>query len=97
MAYVRSIVVNHLQSITKDGSVAAAWINCNYKQKTKQAFVNLIGNLLKQLVQVRPAILGSVNRLYYGHCKRGIKPTDDEITQALPSEIRSYSKTFIVE
>jgi hypothetical protein len=96
VAYVRSIVVNHLQSVNMDGSAAIACIYCNYKEKTEQTFVNLIGSLLKQFLQERPTIPDDVKRLYYGHYRRGIKPTHDEITQALQSEIRSYSKTFIV-
>jgi hypothetical protein len=96
VAYVRSIVVNHLQSVNTDDSAAIACIYCNYKEKTEQTFVNLIGSLLKQFLQERPTIPDGVKRLYHGHYRRGIKPTRDEIIQALQSEIRSYSKTFLV-
>jgi hypothetical protein len=49
----RSIVVNHLQTLSEeDDSVATTFIYCNYKEQAEQT-VSTLATLLKQIVQDR--------------------------------------------
>ena len=95
MGYIRSVVIDHLQSTLNDNT-AIAWIYCNYKEKSEQTLVNLFGNLLKQLILKRSSVPRHVRRLYEEHRKQNTRPAHSRIVKALQSEIESYSKTFIV-
>lgn len=88
-------MVDYLQLNFKSDHVAIAWIYCDYKHSSEQTLVNLIGSLLKQLVQER-RISDDVKRLYEHHSKRSTRPTPEEVGRLAKSEISSYSKAFIL-
>jgi len=89
--------VNHLQTLFEDNdSVAIAFVYCNYKEQADQTVSNLVATLLKQIVQDRRAISDHVKSFYERHQRRGAHPTLDQLTEVLISEIRTYSKVFIV-
>jgi hypothetical protein len=93
----RSIVVNHLQTLSEeDDSVATAFIYCNHKEQAEQTVSNLVATLLKQIVQDRRAISDQVKSLYERRHRREGRPTLDQLTEVLISEIQTYSKVFIV-
>src|ERR1700722_10523198 len=93
----RSIVVNRLQTLSEeDDSVATTFIYCNYKEQAKQTASNLVAALLKQIVQDRRAISDHVKSFYERHRRREARPTLDQLTEVLISEIRTYSKVFII-
>jgi len=88
--------VNHLQTIYSNDNIAIAYIYCNYKEQTEQTVSNLIASLLKQLVQDYSAAYDDVKSFYKHHRDRRTRPTLDEFRQALRSEIKRYSKVFIL-
>jgi hypothetical protein len=94
--YTRSIVVNHLQTSFKDGNVVVACIYCNYKEHTLQTATNLIASLLKQLVEDCRSISENVKSFYNQHRNQSTYPTLDEFITALGTEIKAYTKVFIV-
>lgn len=79
-----------------EGSVGTACIYCDYKRKDEQTVVNLIAGLWMQLVQDRGALPNDVNDLYKRHINRRIRPTLEEVSSILQSEVSRYSKVFIV-
>jgi len=91
-------VVHHLQTIFKDDNVAVACIYCNYKEQIEQEVPNLVASLLKQIVQDQCETSDNVKSLYQLHNDQSTRPTLDEFTATLESEIqvRAYSKVFIV-
>jgi hypothetical protein len=93
----RSIVVDHLETTFKDDDkVAVLCIFCNYKEQTEQTVLNLVASLLRQLVQGSHANLEGVKSLYTRHKNNNTRPTLDELSKMLESEIALYSKIFIV-
>src|SRR3984957_17434620 len=95
--YPRSIVVNPLQTLSNENdSVATTFIYCNYKEQAEQTVSNLVATLLKQIVQDRRAISDHVKSFYEDHQRREARPTLDQLTEVLISEIRTYSKVFII-
>lgn len=56
----------------------------------------LLASLLKQLIQERSSVPGSVKALYVYHSKRRTRPTIDEISKVLHSVARTYSRLFIL-
>jgi uncharacterized protein YPO0396 len=90
-------VVNHLQKVFKsDDSVAITYMYLNYKEQKEQSVPNLMASLLKQMVQDRHETSNSVKTLYSYHQDRSTRPTLDELTEALKTEIEAYSKVFIL-
>ena len=96
MSDTRSIIVNHLQSLFKDANVSVACIYCNYKEQDVHTASNLVASLLRQMVQNSRAISDNVRSFYKYHQNRDTRPTLDEFTHALQSEIRPYTKIFVV-
>ena len=94
--WISSIIVDHLRRHFQDANVTVACIYCNYKDQATQNISNLISSLLKQLVQDRYSISDNVKSFYSHHRPRDARPTLDEFTTALRSEIQLYSKVFIV-
>ena len=93
----RSIVVNHLQTLSEENdSVATTCIYCNYKEQAEQTVPNLVASLLRQIVQGRRAISDHVKSLFERHQLQSTRPTLDQLTDVLISEIRMRSKVFVV-
>jgi hypothetical protein len=93
---IRSTVVNHLQTTFGANDVAIACIYCNYKEQLEQTVRNLIASILKQMLQDSCSISDNIKSLYKRHNERGTRPALDELTTELNSEIRMYSKVFII-
>ena len=89
-----SIVVDHLERLPKQDSVAIAYIYCSYKEENQTA-VNLIRSLLLQLVQ-RSLVISEVVALYDHHIERQTTPTLDEWSKLLQSTISRFAKAFII-
>src|SRR3984957_13301862 len=93
----RSIVVNQLETLSEENdSVATTCIYCNYKEQAEQTVPNLVASLLRQIVQGRRAISDDVKSLFERHQRQSTRPTLDQLTDVLVSEIRIRSKVFIV-
>jgi hypothetical protein len=69
---------------------------CNYKEQTEQTATNLIASLLEQLVQDCRSISENTKSFYNQHRNQSTSPTLDEFITALGTEIKTYSKVFIV-
>src|SRR3984957_19838431 len=89
--------MDHLQTLFEDNeSAAIAIVYCNYKEQADQTVSNLVAALLKQIVEDRRAISDHVKSFYERHQRRKTRPTRDQLTEVLISEIRTYSKVFII-
>ncbi|KIM92066.1 hypothetical protein PILCRDRAFT_111027 [Piloderma croceum F 1598] len=91
---IRSIVVNHLQSVFEHDNVAVVWIYCNYK--VAQTPLNLVASLLKRLVQRHSAISLNVKSFHDIHKVNSARPTLNDFMDTLRSEIGMYSKVFVI-
>ncbi|KAI9878016.1 MAG: hypothetical protein M1830_002174, partial [Pleopsidium flavum] len=95
----KQLVLGRLCLLFENENVAIACIYCNYKERTEQTASNLIASLLKQLVQDQSVTLelsNNVRSLYRQHINRNTRPTLGEFVNALQSEVRRYSKVFII-
>ena len=89
-------MVDHLQTLFKDQDVAIACIYFNYKEQIEQTACNVVASVLKQLLQNQSKASADVQLLYNHHNKQNTRPELGELVKALRSEIKSYSKVFIV-
>jgi hypothetical protein len=104
---IRSIVINHLQSLTRITGDALMFIFCDYKERREQTCANLIASLLIQLLQERCDRMGDsqkrfmvsehVMELYERHTRTETRPSNEEFLEVLRIEIATfYSSAFIV-
>jgi len=77
-------------------TVATAFIYCNYEEQAEQTVSILVASLLRQMVQDRHAISDDIKSFHQHHQRRAARPTQDQLTNILISEIQTYSKVFIV-
>lgn len=73
-----------------------AYIYCNFKRKHEQKLEDLSSSLLKQLVQVLPALPSAVKSLYGEYARKRTRPKLREIIEVLQSVIVMHSKVFII-
>ena len=76
--------------------MAVLCIYFNYKEQIEQTACNLIGSLLKQLIADQSEASADLTSLYRDHINRRTRPELDELVSITKSEIKSYSKVFIV-
>jgi len=94
--FTRSIVGDYLRSHFKDHNFAVASIFCNYKERAAQALENLIASLWIQIIHEPTVLSDDVKDLHNVHAKKGTRPTVDEISKLLQSEVSQYAKAFFV-
>ncbi|KAM3552465.1 hypothetical protein MY1884_007185 [Beauveria asiatica] len=92
-----SIVIGHLfHRFESVRDVGIAYIYCNFQSQEKQKIDHLLASLLRQLAQRRPSLPHEVKFLYDNHKIKQTKPSVDEISNALQSVARLYSRVFII-
>jgi Cdc6-like AAA superfamily ATPase len=91
-----SIVIDHLTKSVQGNRIGSAYIYCGYQRQLEQTPVNLLASLLGQLVQSRSSISDEVKNLYKCHIGRNSRPTLDEVSTALHSEIGRYTRVNIL-
>jgi hypothetical protein len=79
--------VNYLEQYFDREDVAIAYIYCSYKEQEDQTAVNLITS---------PTISNEILLLYQKTFKKLMRPTLNEWSKLLQSEIRHFSKVFIL-
>ncbi|KAJ7585110.1 Pfs, NACHT and ankyrin domain protein [Mycena floridula] len=90
-----SITINHLQSIA-DPTMAVLYIYCDYTRHGDQTPTQLLGALLKQLVQHRQSISDHLLTLHATCLSQEADPTITELITALHTETSLYSHVHII-
>jgi len=82
------------QKFLYDESVAIACVYFNHKENF--APVDILGSLIKHLVQRRARVSDEIRDLYNRHLQRETRPTFTELSEQLQTESRKFSTVFIV-
>ena len=95
---IASIIVNFLRrersdSLKRDIGVAFLYLKYN---ETDQTLDNLLGNLLRQLIQELEHVPSSLMELYAHHHSRSTSPSSDELVKILDPILSSFSETFLI-
>ncbi|KAJ7585757.1 hypothetical protein C8J56DRAFT_1087843 [Mycena floridula] len=90
-----SIIINHLQLIA-DPTMAVLYTYCDYTRHADQNPTQLLGALLKQLVQHRHSISDHLLTLHTTCLSQGADPTITELITALHTEASLYSHVHII-
>ncbi|KFY18089.1 hypothetical protein V492_00159 [Pseudogymnoascus sp. VKM F-4246] len=93
-----SVVVDELKTrFQDDKSVGIAYLYCNFRRQHEQTAKDLLGSLLKQLIQRQGCIPDSVETLYDTHNLEYTRLPFDEIIGSLRSVATAiYSRVFII-
>ncbi|KAJ7581603.1 hypothetical protein C8J56DRAFT_759141, partial [Mycena floridula] len=91
-----SIIVEHLLSSTAGSDIAVAYIYCDYTQQKDQTSIQLLGSILKQLVQRHRSLSDPLMTLYEQCSSRHAIPTVAELIAAIAIVITTYSRVYLV-
>jgi hypothetical protein len=91
-----AVAIDHLLKSVQSSSVGVAYVYCNYKAQEEQDASSLLAAVIKQLVQARPSLAESVERLHKQHANRGTKPSLEEIVSTLREVAAKHSTVYIV-
>lgn len=92
-----SIIVKEIQTrFYNDGSIAVAYLYCNFNRQSQQKLEDLLASLLKQLAQIKSCLPENVESCYNQHKKEQIRPSVSEYSIALQSVVATYSRVFIL-
>jgi len=94
---ITSTVIEYLWTeFQNDPNIGVAFLYCNYKSQENQKPTDLLASLLKQLVQEQPFPPENVRSLYTRCNNKRIRPSFQEISQALHAVVAGYSRAFIL-
>ncbi|KAJ7593601.1 hypothetical protein C8J56DRAFT_418216 [Mycena floridula] len=91
-----SIVVEHLHSTILQPKIAVICIYCDYRQQEKHTPTQLLGSILKQLVQQHSSISDHLLTLHQTCRSRSTCPSIAELFASLQTEVLLYSRVYIV-
>ncbi|KAI4203597.1 MAG: hypothetical protein LQ350_001787 [Teloschistes chrysophthalmus] len=94
--FLASIAVEHLKNTLKHQNTAVMILYCGYNQARSQSVDSLVAALIKQVLQIRPAISEKLKELYNVHARTGIFPSLTELTKILRAELGKFDNCFII-
>lgn len=93
-----SLVISHLQQNWETPDVPVVCMYLDYKDATNQTLVNLLGSLLKQLIQLRDSsyVSNGLRDIFRKARRRNAKPRLEQIRQLLQEEIARCNRVYCV-
>ncbi|KAJ7600104.1 ankyrin repeat-containing domain protein [Mycena floridula] len=91
-----SVIIDHLQRLVMTPEDVVIYIYCEYNRKAEQTSMQLLGSILKQLVERRPVISQHLLSLYRTHSSCKTIPTFPELMDALRTELQSYTRACLI-
>lgn len=94
---IMAIVIDDLMSrYYNDRSIGVAFVYYNFRRQESQGLDALLSSLLRQLSSRCSSVPEAVSELYQKHAKSHSRPSCDELSSALHSEISRFRRAFIV-
>lgn len=91
-----SRVIDHIQRSIGSAHFVIAFIYCDYKRQHEQNCCNLIGSLLKQVLQHQVSIPQEVMSSYRKHSSAGTNASGDDLASFVYSTVANLSRVFVV-
>lgn len=88
--------MNHLQKEVQTSNIPVICLYLDHKDAMRQNRVNLLGGLLKQLIQLRRSEPLSTEITIYHQKAHSRQPLFSEIYRLLREEIATYERVFLV-
>ncbi|KAM0799116.1 ankyrin repeat-containing domain protein [Usnea florida] len=93
---ITSMVVDHLNTTSKEPDVAVVGIYCDYNEFNQQSTPKYIASLLVQLLQKRSFIPREVEKAFEIHGSRQSYPTLPEYIELLKMQMDSLTRVYII-
>ena len=90
------MVVNYLEREFSPKDTAISFIYNSYKDQDDQLGANIIGSLLRQIVQMKDVLSDEVMGLYRRHISAQTRPTASEFSELLEYEVRNFPTVFVL-
>ncbi|RSL97643.1 hypothetical protein CDV31_012921 [Fusarium ambrosium] len=91
-----SMVIEWLRSQHQGTRAAVIYLYCSYKEEGVQTPREMIGSLLKQVVQHKAALPDGLRHLYDKHAQGKTPPKLEELARLLVQEVASLPFVFVV-
>ena len=91
-----SLIISHLQQNRETPDTPVVCMYLDYKDATNQTLINLLGSLLKQLIQLRDYVSDDLRDLYKKAKRRNAKPRLEQVRQILLAEIARCNRVYCV-
>lgn len=90
-------VTGHLRSlVSSDETVNLAFVFCDYKAADQLSTLNILGAILRQLVQNRKSLAEPLLTLYEQHVESQTLPSPGELISAILAIAKKHEHVFIV-
>ena len=89
----RAMLIDWLESQNRG---IVTYLYCSYEEQETQTLQNMVGSLLKQIVQRKATLPDEVLDLYEKHARNKTRPTLDELARLLVQEVKTCSAVFVV-
>lgn len=91
-----SMVIEHLQQEYGGTATPILFAYCNYKDSGQQSAVNLIGSLLRQLLDLHADSLESLESLYESHHYGETRRELEELEEIFHARLRRFPQSFVI-
>ncbi|KAF2262026.1 hypothetical protein CC78DRAFT_582948 [Lojkania enalia] len=91
-----SVLINFLEKMAQGEGAALIYIYCMYNERAEQTASNLVSSLLQQLLLQRSNIPDQILSKYHYHTMRNSRPSLEDWSTLLASELRLWPRTFLV-
>lgn len=78
-----SVVIDHLLRSQHAADLPVTFIYCNYKRQSEQSAKHMLSSILRQIIDIQPAVPKPVRDFYTSHTTKRTTPLSGEIRQAL--------------
>ena len=95
LTLARSVVIDHLEAISKDPVCGLAFVYCNYANRTRTC-VSMLSEMIRHLLVQRPKSLPLIQAMFDKHRARGSRPRLTEIFSCFQDVASTFSRIYIV-
>jgi hypothetical protein len=92
----RSTVIHHLLVEYSSKEFACLYVYFDYAEQKQQTYEKLLAHLLYQLLRLRDGVTPEVQTGFENMTTNNIPPGPDEYIDMIKSEIRTFTRVFIV-
>lgn len=80
---VASLVIDYLLRSHHVADESVTFVYCNYKRQSEQSAKHMLSSILRQIIDIQPAVPKPVQDFYMSHTRKRTTPSPGEVMQVL--------------
>lgn len=92
----RAAIIDKLENEVVSQDIALAFMYCKYNFQDSHTLENLLGSLLRQLLQYSSSVPAEVRTIFENHSSHGTRTSKTEYLSTLASLVTKWSRVFLV-